>query len=279
MGQQLRITPPAWSAGTGAAFVPQNSLVWESRGCSSVLPAALGLGCCWQFVPWGEAAAQGTINSSFLPHPLPWMCFPSELHRWVWEAGGKLVSVSPHLWHFPDLELLALSSHGEKLNDGRIPTVHLKPGPAPGWFRSSCLPPPGNSCTVSNAAITPLTHFLPLFKSVPAGKFQTTNPFFPLILLQGPRGGCRLRWPQFPPGPLCRDKEPRVPVAVSSGRVPWLWPRGMLRMALCSLFLIAGPRQLVKGSALCPPVPAALGRARAQPLRADFGVTYKTSLG
>lgn len=47
------------------------SLVWESRGCSSVLPAALGLGCCWQFVPWGESAAQGTINSSFLSHPLP----------------------------------------------------------------------------------------------------------------------------------------------------------------------------------------------------------------
>lgn len=50
-------------------------------------------------------------------------------------------------------------------------------------------------------------------------------------------------------------------------------------MALCSPFLIAGPGQLVKGSALCPAVPAALGRARAQPLRAGFGVTHKTSWG
>lgn len=44
VGQQLRITPPAWSTGTGAAFIPQNSLVWDRRGHSSVLPAALDLG-------------------------------------------------------------------------------------------------------------------------------------------------------------------------------------------------------------------------------------------
>lgn len=146
--------------------------------------------------------------------------FPSELHRWVWEAGGKLVSVSPHLWHFPDLELLALSSHGEKMSDGRIPTVHLKPGPAPGWSRSSCLPPPGNSCTVSNAAITPLTHFLPLFKSVPAGKFQTTNPFFSPHSAAGSPWWLQAQVAPIPPGsPLQGQRAPGA-----SGCVQWPCP-------------------------------------------------------
>lgn len=157
--------------------------------------------------------------------------------------------------------------------------MHLKPGPAPGWslfpaFHLQEIPAQSQMLLSHPSPTFCLSSNLSLL-----GSFKPQIPFFPLILLQGPRGGWRLRWPQFPPGPLCRDKEPWVPVAVSSGRVPWLWPRGMLRMALCSLFLIAGPRQLVKGSALCPPVPAALGRARAQPLRADFGVTHKTSLG
>lgn len=71
VGQQLRITPQPGLQGLGQPLFPRTP--WECRGCSSVLPAALGLGCCWQFVPWGESAAQGTINSSFLPHPLPWM--------------------------------------------------------------------------------------------------------------------------------------------------------------------------------------------------------------
>lgn len=76
VAQELQITTPAWSAGPGAALTAQNSLSWESRGCSSVLPAALGLGCCCQFGPWGKSASEGTINCSFLSGVLP-PCLPT----------------------------------------------------------------------------------------------------------------------------------------------------------------------------------------------------------
>lgn len=73
---------------------------------------------------------------------------------------------------------------------------------------------------------------------------------------------------------------PCVPCAgTKSPWCPWLCPVAVAQRDAenGSLFpvLIAGPRQLVKGSALCPAVPAALGCARARPLRADFGVTHK----
>lgn len=145
VAQELQITTPAWSAGPGAALTAQNSLSWESRGCSSVLPAALGLGCCCQFGPWGKSASEGTINCSFLSGVLPPAC-PPQLDVIPfqapllglgsrWEAG----SASPHLWHFPksqDLELLALSSHREKLSDGS----ELEPGPISPVFTLQEIP-------------------------------------------------------------------------------------------------------------------------------------------
>lgn len=118
---------------------------------------------------------------------------------------------------------------------------------------------------VSNAVIRPHPHPLPLFKAVPAGKFQTSDPslFIPLC---GPREGWRL----IPPRPHTQDKKPGC---------QWPCPGRMLRMALCSLFLIAGSKQLINCSALHPPAPAATapwGHAGAQPLSADFGVIHKT---
>lgn len=42
----------------------------------------------------------------------------------------------------------------------------------------------------------------------------------------------------------------------------WPCPRRMLRKALCSLVLIAGPKQLVSRCAPCSPVPAAAARGK-----------------
>lgn len=98
----------------------------------------------------------------------------------------------------------------------------------PPMAKSQMLPshPSPTFCLSSN--LSPLGSFKP---QIPFFKF-----FFSFILLQGPCRGCGIGWPQFPPCPLCRDKKPLVPVAVSSARVRWLWPKGVLRMALCSLF-------------------------------------------
>lgn len=122
---------------------------------------------------------------------------------------------------------------------------------------------------VSNAVIRPHTHLLPACRSFPARKSFRPQILLSFIPFRGPHGGWRHG------GVPC--------TGTKSPGCWWPCPRRMLRMALCSLFLIAGLKQLINCSARCP-IPAAatqwgpprLGHAQAQPLCSDFGLTQKT---
>lgn len=127
---------------------------------------------------------------------------------------------------------------------GEIKGIFLLQGCPPMAQSQTCPSHPSPTfCLSSNLSLLgsskPQTHKISLF----------------LHSAPGSPWGLRAQVAPIPPRvcPLCRDREPRCQGCVQRA-VPWLWPRGMLTMTLCSPLLIAGPGQLVKGSALCPAV-------------------------
>lgn len=116
----------------------------------------------------------------------------------------------------------------------------------------------------------------------PLGSFKPQIPFFKFFFfLHSAPGSLQGLWGRVAPiPPVSPVQGQKAPGARGCVQCPCPVAVAQRDAENGSLFpvLIAGPGQLIKGSALCPALPAALGCARARPLRADFGVTHKKTI-